>query len=410
MNPSLKYFLAFLLCCLAVSPEVFSQDYDDMYFNSKDREAHVKEIKRKAQKKKEQMAQYLPNENYSANHVDPRIIAKYKRDARVADSLGLAEYTSEFDSAYMKKLLETSDFSMTEHAYQQTQSYSQPAQQNTHSNQSWLNAPISLSFGYGFGYPFGWGGSYLGFRYGNFYRPFMDPFSPYYDPFFDPYDAYYAYSPYYRRLAWEASFYHRFDYGYYGYYGFPSYRYHGHYPYWRGFPAYYVEGSRKTVRSGRIPSRTRTVRNGAYVVSPESNKSGLRSRYSRVTQPNSRTAPSSRNARVQSPQHSRTPARSRYSRTSTRTDRPTRQSIDTRSGRYSSGSNSSYSRPSNRSYSRSETQRPQRSSYSRSSSSPSRSSYTRSRSSSSSRSSYSRSSRSSNRSSTRTNRSRSTRH
>ncbi|BDD11030.1 hypothetical protein FUAX_34620 [Fulvitalea axinellae] len=417
-------------------------EYDDMYFNSKDRQkAKAIKISQREQALSNtayaSSKTYSTDENYSARTVDPNLIERYKRQALAQDSLAfVANLDTLDDTSDYSELFSAADYVMSEETYKKYGDKKEVASERRPQRNNWVQPNFSFGFGYATG-PWGWSmgptWSY-GVRWGSPYYGAYDPFyDPFYNPWYGPWGPAYAYGWHHNR--------YRYGYPHYGYgngnviivnpeNGGNSRRIvRGSAPSRGGSTGYIPASSSRRGRSevtGLRSSRT----------SSRSSISNSSSRMSRSASPNVRSSRSSSRSRnyaaTQNEYFQRSQgalprtsgSRSRIANSSSRSSRSAGNS-----GRYSSsvrktmpavqpsrssssGSRSyssprsrstsrSYSNSGSRSYSSGSNYSGSRSSYSRSSSSGSRSSYSRSRSSGSSSRSSSRSSGSSSRSSSR---------
>lgn len=211
-----------LALCMSLAQTGFGQDeYDDMYFSSKDR----KKIKY-AQETTEANITYesysnntYNNPSYSAKEVNPEYIEKYKQQASasVANELAAAEGDTNPTYSSQDYFVEGAVDDYDNPSFYNDPKYNRQNESTVVNNYygSAYNNPYSGGFNsygpsmmmsynnwggwsYGISYGFGWGNGY---------------YNPYYDPFYCPMYSYNSYRWY--NNGYNQGFYNGYNYGYY---------------------------------------------------------------------------------------------------------------------------------------------------------------------------------------------------
>ena len=261
--------LAIMISMIATANLSYAQDeYDDMYFNAKDRkEVKFNQDVIKANSKSNELNSQVMakntsktdvinpaysateygdlKENYSAKNINPEYIERYKDNPKEASgSQELAEGDAYYDEYYERTEMPGENKKGSERA-----NYSYPSSYYGGYNAMAMNRMYrnpwydpfyaggfspgwSMGLGYTFGYMPGFSmslGYGTGWGYGG-YNPygFYDPFSPFGNPyyyssrFYDPFYSPWAYNPYYGSMPY-------YGYGGPGFYcPYPSYGYGGY--------------------------------------------------------------------------------------------------------------------------------------------------------------------------------------
>ena len=246
----------------------FAQEYDDLYFTSKDRKKveKLEEAQNKSTSTYESYTNNTYSDNYSTHQVNPEYIARYQSDSEYADENANDENPN---ATYSEPSMSNISYFDEDRAYEEYDNYNQQAQgttviNNYYSNNpfrnSWYNDPWyagnSMWYDPWYGWNTGWRIS-VGFGWRNSWA-----FNPYYDPYwnigyasgFGYYDPYWGWNTPYS-YGWNR--WNRYNYAYTN--GFYSGYYYGsNSGYVNDSPRRNVVVGSRSVRGGTVAQGSRS--------------------------------------------------------------------------------------------------------------------------------------------------------
>ena len=283
-----KFVLSSLVAILMVL-EVSAQraEYDDMYFNGKDRERNkavlaeenVPQAKNKKLKEKEKQTAEAeeednsnPTDSYSARHVNPEYVSRENSEQASEDETNyyVEGYTPASNNQFSYNNSYYNNSNWARSSYYANSGWNSPYYGGCgYCNSGWgmyspygYNDPFMMP-GYGYGYPsYGWRtGWSVSFMFGNYYNPWGYGM---YNPYNNFYNPYYA-----------------------GGYGYPNYYYSGGNNYEGSRPNYAKRPSRHSAvvtPTDRTVSRTRPSVTGNSSAKND-NSSTVNTRRTRTREP-----------------------------------------------------------------------------------------------------------------------------